>query len=336
MDTLTHIALGAVIGEAYAGKKLGKRAMVIGALAQSLPDIDFVASFWLPAADNLIVHRGITHSILFSLIATVLLALAAYRWHKTPTLSPSHWAVFFGIEIFVHLFLDAFNNYGVGWFEPFSHYRISFNTLFVADPFYSLWIGVAFLVLLLLKSNSKKRKTWTRFGLVMSSLYLVYALFNKVIINTAVEKNLMQQNLVHTRFFTTPTALNNWLWYIVAEDASGYYIGYRSVFDRKDSIGFRHFKRQEKLLDPIKKQDDLQQLLRFAQGYYTVETWGDTLVFNDLRFGQIMGWNHDQAPFVFHYYLQHPTRNLLVIQRGRFTGWDRKNLKSLVKRIQGN
>ena len=29
-------------------------------------------------------------------------------------------------------FIDAFNNYGVGWFEPFSHERISFNAIYVA------------------------------------------------------------------------------------------------------------------------------------------------------------------------------------------------------------
>lgn len=34
MDSLTHIALGAVIGEVYAGKALGRKAMIIGAAAK--------------------------------------------------------------------------------------------------------------------------------------------------------------------------------------------------------------------------------------------------------------------------------------------------------------
>ena len=62
MDTVTHIVLGACIGEATAGKILGRKAMLFGALSQSLPDIDFIAYFWLDKTDNLLAHRGITHS----------------------------------------------------------------------------------------------------------------------------------------------------------------------------------------------------------------------------------------------------------------------------------
>ena len=59
---------------------------------------------------------------------------------------------FFILQLCIHVFLDAFNAYGTGWFEPFSHYRVSFNVLFVADPFYSVWLGISFLALLILIS----------------------------------------------------------------------------------------------------------------------------------------------------------------------------------------
>ena len=39
MDSITHIALGACMGEAFLDRKLGKKAMLWGALAQSIPDI---------------------------------------------------------------------------------------------------------------------------------------------------------------------------------------------------------------------------------------------------------------------------------------------------------
>lgn len=54
VDSLTHIALGACMGDAFAGKQLGKRAMFLGAVAQSVPDIDFIPSFWLSTAENLL------------------------------------------------------------------------------------------------------------------------------------------------------------------------------------------------------------------------------------------------------------------------------------------
>ena len=55
MDTLTHIALGACVGDALLGKKIGKRAMLVGAMANSIPDVDFISSFWLPIDENLLL-----------------------------------------------------------------------------------------------------------------------------------------------------------------------------------------------------------------------------------------------------------------------------------------
>jgi len=59
-------------------------------------------------------------------------------------------------------------------------------------------------------------------------------------------------------------------------------------------------------------------------------------VFNDLRFGQILGWQHPEGKFVFHYYLQHPGDNTLVVQRGRFEGWNWDAVKFLWFRVKGN
>lgn len=44
MDSITHIALGACIGEAALSKQIGKKALILGVIAQSLPDIDVTAS----------------------------------------------------------------------------------------------------------------------------------------------------------------------------------------------------------------------------------------------------------------------------------------------------
>ena len=153
------------MGEAFAGRTVGKKAMLWGVLAQSIPDIDFIAATWLNTSNNLLAHRGFTHSILFALLITLLLATLAERWHRPHNISLTRWIFFFGTVILTHIFLDAFNNYGVGWFEPFSHYRISFNIIYVADPFFSVAPGIALVMLLLLKQQNKKRKFWWQFGL---------------------------------------------------------------------------------------------------------------------------------------------------------------------------
>lgn len=335
MDSITHIALGACMGEAFAGKKLGKKAMLWGALAQSAPDIDFIASLWMKTPDSLLAHRGFTHSFLFCAVLTPFLALIAEYWHRPHNIKLSKWLLFFGGVIFIHIFIDAFNNYGVGWFEPFSHYRISFNAIYVADPFFSVWTGIAFAALLILKKKSRKRKRWWQAGLALSALYLAYCLINKTIINSDVKSILKKQDISYTRYFTTPAPLQNWLWYVVAGNDSGYYVGYRSVFDSKKEISFHYFPTKEYLLDPLKDHEDVHKLIRFSQQFYTVEKWNDTLVFNDLRFGQIVGWHDPKEKFVFHYYLNQ-NDNSLVVQRGRFAKWDWNAFRSFLKRIKGN
>ena len=335
MDSLTHIAIGACMGQAFAGKTVGRKAMLWGAMAQSIPDIDFIASFWMSTPDNLLAHRGFTHSLLFCGLITPIMAFLAERWHRPHNISFRRWLAFFGAVIFVHLFLDAFNNYGVGWFEPFSHYRISFNAIYVADPFFSIWPGIALAALILLKRRSPKRVFWWRFGLIMSGLYLCYCVINKIKINSDVKKIFKQQAMAPKSFFTTPAPLQNWLWYVVAGSDSGYYVGYRSVLDTDKKMTFEYFPRNDSLLEPIKSDPDLQKLIRFSQQYYTAEYYYDTLVFNDLRFGQVVGWQDPKERFAFHYYLQYPRDNVLVVQRGRFAKWDWEVVKVLWKRIRG-
>ncbi len=335
MDSITHIALGACIGELFVGNKVGRKAMLWGAVAQSFPDIDFIAGFWMGTTDELLAHRGFTHSLLFAALLTPVLALLAERWHRPHNISIGKWALFFGTEILLHIFLDAFNAYGTAWFEPFSHIRFSFHTLFVAEPLFSVWIGIAFTALLFIKKNRIKRKRWSIFGLGMCFLYIVISVMNKVIVERDVKKALSMQQIKYNRYFTTPTPLNNLLWFAVAETDSGFNIGYRSVFDKKPTMHFEYFPRNTLLTDSLRLTSDFLNLVRFSQGYYTIEKWNDTLVFNDLRFGQMIGWKDPRAKFAFYYFLQYPDDNDIVVQRGRFANWDRAAVRTLFRRIWG-
>jgi inner membrane protein len=310
--------------------------MFWGVLAQSIPDIDFIASTWLNTPENLLAHRGFTHSILFGLMIVPVFALSADKIHRPHNIKFKTWLLFFAAEVFLHLFLDAFNNYGVGWFEPFSHVRFSFNAIYVADPFFSLWAGIAFLMLVISDKHSNKRKFWWRFGIIIPFLYLGYCSINKIKINRDVKEILSAQHILYERYFTTPAPLQNWLWYVVAGNDTGYYVGYRSVFDSKKQIHFEYFRRNDSLLNGISNHEDLQKLIRFSRQFYTIEKYTDTLVFNDLRFGQVIGWEDPKEKFAFHYYLQHPQDNKLVVQRGRFARWDWSVVKRMLRRISGD
>jgi inner membrane protein len=339
MDSVTHILLGAVIGEVVAGRKLGKKALLIGAVVNSLPDIDFLAAFWLDTSRDVCFHRGITHSLLFVGLGALLLGVLAWRVDRSGRMTMRGWVFFLGLELFSHIFIDAFNAYGTGWFEPFSSYRVCFNVIFVADPLYSVWLGLAAFVLIVLRRGSRLRRRWAWMGLVLSSGYLLYGLYNKWSVDRAVERGLRAEGVRVSRYFTTPTPFNVWLWYVVAEDSSGagYYTGYRSVFDAAGRpLHFRPWARNESELRAYGGRGDVGDLLRFARGYYTVGNYGGRLVFNVMRFGQIQGWRDAQAPFVFHYFLENPADNRFVIQRGRWKDWDGAAVRAYVRRIEGD
>lgn len=333
LDTLTHIALGACIGEAVAGRQLGKRALLYGALAQSVPDVDVVGAFFLHGAENVVAHRGITHSVFFGLAATFFLTwLVKEKIHKTPL---SYRAVFllFLVNIATHLFLDTFNAYGVGLLMPFSNERFTFNILYVADPLFSAAPFAAFLFLAFLHQSHRRRVHWITSGLLIATLYLCLAIFNKWTVERHVKKSLPEQQQ-NRPFFTTPSPFNTLLWFVVVKDSAGYYTAHRSVFDR-GPLSFTYFPQNDFLGRGLKNQKDLCLLKTFSMGYYTLEKWGDTTVFNVLRFGQVGGGYNPQARFVFHYYLNYPADNDLVVQRGRFEQWNGRRIRAFLRRMLG-
>ena len=328
MDSITHIVLGACVGEVFMDKKAGRKAMLWGALAQSIPDIDFISGAWLPLTKELIAHRGLTHSFLFSFLVAFFLALIASKWHKAEAITIRKWFLFFLIEVLIHLLLDAMNNYGIGWFEPFSSIRISLNVLYVADPLFTIIPLVVFFILLMLKMDHPRRLKFARVGVMVPVFYLVFALINKVIIENSIKNDLSKSS----HHFTAPTLFNNFLWTAVIQDSTGFKIGYKSILSDKP-FSFYHFDQHKTYLDSIHDHQEVMDLTLFSQGFYTLEKWGDTLVFNDLRFGQINGWENPTSKFAFHYYLSHPDDNDLIVQRGRFAGLNFNSSKQLLLKM---
>ena len=71
MDSLSQIVLGAAVGEAVLGRRIGNRAMVWGAVAGTIPDMDVLGKYFLSELDNLAFHRGISHSLLFCVVGAL-------------------------------------------------------------------------------------------------------------------------------------------------------------------------------------------------------------------------------------------------------------------------
>lgn len=88
MDSITQATLGAAMGHAVLGKKMGNKAILVGAIAGTIPDLDVFSRLFLDhQVYGLVYHRGITHSILFTLLASPIFAWVSLKyyeqgWHK--------------------------------------------------------------------------------------------------------------------------------------------------------------------------------------------------------------------------------------------------------------
>lgn len=83
MDSITQITLGAAVGEVVLGKKAGNRAMLWGAIAGTIPDLDVMSNMVADELSALAFHRAITHSITFSLLAPIGFGYLVHRLYKS-------------------------------------------------------------------------------------------------------------------------------------------------------------------------------------------------------------------------------------------------------------
>ena len=79
MDSLTQIVLGAAVGELTLGRKIGNRAILWGAIAGTIPDLDVITTHFVDVITANEWHRGFSHSIFFCLIASPVFAWLVRR-----------------------------------------------------------------------------------------------------------------------------------------------------------------------------------------------------------------------------------------------------------------
>jgi len=335
MDSLTHIVLGAAIGEAVLGKKIGRKAMLWGALADTIPDFDVFASCCTTAAQQLMVHRGITHSLFFVLLFSPILGWLFAKFFKKSTVTFKEWTLLFFLGMFTHIFIDAMTAYGTGWFEPFSSYRVSFNTIFVADVFYTVPFLICVLIALIAKNGSPKRVRWNKAGLIISTAYLVFTFINKWHVHDTMKSSFENQKLMADDFVTTPTPLNNFLWMAYTHDSSGAWIGYYSIFDKNSMVDFHRVQRNDSLLKPFEADETVKILKQFSKGHYAITSDSNAVYFNDIRFGQMAGWDNSDAAFPFSYQLNKNADNTTALNRTKFKKSIPEVFHSLVTRVKG-
>ncbi|WP_269222610.1 metal-dependent hydrolase [Flavobacterium sp. IMCC34518] len=333
MDTVSHIVLGAAVGETILGRKIGRKAMLYGAIIGNIPDIDVLGIFFLSDSKQLLFHRGITHSLFFAVLITALFGWFCRKRIKNNWML---WTWMFFAAMLSHLLIDSFTCYGMGFFEPFSQHRISFNTIFVVDPFYTLPLLVCMLLAFRAKNKTPLRKKWTITGLWISSTYLAFTILSHVYVQHVMKQSLEEQKLAFDHFTVTPTPLNSFLWMGYSHDKNGAWMGYYSIFDHFKKITYHRQQRNDSLLIPFQNKELVKNLKVLSKGNYCISKEDSIVYFNDIRFGQVSGWNTiaDEA-YAFKFNLNKNADNKRALNRLKYKESTSDWFVSLVNRIKG-
>ncbi|WP_299061173.1 metal-dependent hydrolase [uncultured Polaribacter sp.] len=332
MDSLTQIVLGAAVGEAVLGKKIGNKAMLYGAIAGTIPDLDIVSSFFTDTVTALEIHRGFTHSILFSVIFAPIFAYLVLKFEKYKNFKNWTWLFFWAF--ITHPILDAQTTWGTQLFWPLD-IRLAFKNIFVVDPLYTLPFIIFVLLAMFQKRTSKKRKTYNNLGLIISSSYLAISLILKGLSYKKFTKELNNQNITYSKIATKPAPLNTVLWTTNVETKNAFLIGHSSFFDKKP-IEFSYYPKNHHLLGNLKNNDKVKRMISISKGWYTISKQQNELYFNDLRFGTL-SMRKNAENFVFKYKINVDENENVTFIEVKKNKDDAKNLLSdLWIRIKGN
>lgn len=284
MDSLTQIVLGAAVGEAVLGRKMGNKAAFWGGIAGTLPDLDV----FIPLGDvvkDFTYHRSASHSLFVLALLTPLMVWLINKIHPGLREHRSRLLLMIYLVFATHVLLDSFTAYGTQIFWPFVTTPVSWSSVFIIDPLYTLPMLVGVVAALVLSRETNRGHLVNRYGLLVSAVYLSWTVMAKMIVERNIEAELAAQNISFEKIFTTPSPFNSLLWRAVVTDDAGYYEGFYSVFDETAGVRFRHYPSDEKLLKGIEDHWPVQRLKWFSRGFYSVSQQQKDIVISDLRMG---------------------------------------------------
>lgn len=216
MDPLTHALAGATLAWAAAGRQLGRRALVIGAAAALLPDVDVLIR---SAADPLLAiehHRGFTHSLLFvpagGAIAALPFAARLDRPRRGRALAAGM------VAYLSHGLLDAATTYGTQLWWPFSRTRVGLDIISIIDPLFTL------ILLAAVVAAFRARRRAVTVALTIAAAWLALGFVQRERATAAQTSLATARGHRVTRAAVFPTIGNNIVWRSLYESAGTLHI----------------------------------------------------------------------------------------------------------------
>lgn len=283
MDSVSQLALGAAVGVAAMGRRVGVgRAALAGAVFGTLPDLDVLIDYGDPVS-NMTEHRGDSHSLIYlSLLAPLcgwlLGRLPGQREHGRS------WALALWLVLATHVLLDTMTVYGTQLLRPFTDYPFGVGSIFIIDPLYTLPLLLGLAVALARRGTAGLGAN--RLGLWLSSLYLGWSLVAQWQVGLKVDRALAARGVEVERRLVTPTAFNTLLWRALVITPDGYLEGFYSLLDGQAEPEFTAYERGQALYPALAQNPHVARIAWFSKGFFRLSERDGWVVITDLRMGQ--------------------------------------------------
>jgi len=248
---------------------------------------------WLDTANRLWWHRGPSHSLLVMLVLCWGLAPWLAKLWKRDKVSrvQAGWVLFWILG--THVLIDAFTVYGtaVGW--PLPVKRVALNHLFIIDLGFTLPMLVALLWLAFLRKKNQipKRRRLNAWGLGLAAGYVLLSVGMKAVVSAGFDADLARRAVTYQRRMEAPTPLNILLWRAVVERGDCFWVGYRSVFERRQTpVRWTVYPKGQDALSGLRSRREVKALQDFTDGWWIARTHAKGAWIGDLRFDEMRSW----------------------------------------------
>lgn len=334
MDSLTQGLLGAATFSIVKDKDIGKKSLLIGAIAGTIPDLDVILSPFFNDIEFLTVHRSVSHSIVLAIILSVFAGELFFRIYKRKQ-SRKSWNLAFFLAIFTHSLLDWCTTYGTKLMSPFNDHLFSLNSIHVIEPIYTSILLVGILIHIM-KSKNKIKSRILKYTLILSTCYILIGIVSKNHAFYHFKTQLEKENVAYVDILVSPTPLNIFLWHGIVKQKNGYGFSTYSIFDKMKPTEFQFVKSDNEVLPKVENNQLIKYYLDYTQGYPLVKESenGDIKIYA-IKYGPINYFGKPEFVYPLCFNLKDLSEENIEIDYGGQQRGPVKNYKNLFKRVIG-
>ena len=290
MDSVTQFTLGAGVGVAVLGRRIGvRKAAVTGGLLAMLPDLDV---FW-PTGDpveRFVTHRSVTHSLLVHAVVTPLLGEGLSRLFEA--LKQDRLRAYLAVILILttHALLDSLTVYGTQLFWPVWKEPVGLGSIFIIDPLYTLPLLAMTIWAFFQTVWTPRYGKWLARALVVSTIYLGWTAVAQQAVAEKGKQVLADNGLKYEDLLASPTPFNSLFWRVIALDGPRYYDVFIPLLGGREATTiYAHRRLPEGITcssgSSLVAAGTARTLADFSDDFYELKIREGELLYSDLRMG---------------------------------------------------